>query len=320
MSRDRPEVRSHPQVARRRRREEPERRARRPKAGSAYEESSRPEHAVCCLCRRWSSVVALPAVVSNRAADDWPQWRGPNRDGRSAETGLLKDWPAGGPPLAWRATGAGEGYSSFATSQGRLFTLGARGGTEYVVAFDAASGKRLWETAHGTRFSNDRGDGPRATPTIEGDRVYAFGASGDLSVLDARQRQGPLDRQRAQAVPRFEHPMGAERIAARPGRSDPRQCRRDDRRAEEDRRQQDLDDRRATKRAIRRRSRTGRRRQRRRSSSRAGASSASTSAAAGSCGATVRWRTTSPTSRRRSCAATGCSCRRTTARGRRCSS
>jgi outer membrane protein assembly factor BamB len=130
-------------------------------------------------------VAALPVVVSNRALDDWPQWRGPNRDGRSAETGLLKAWPAGGPPLAWRATGAGEGYSSFATSQGRLYTLGARGGTEYVVAFDAASGKRLWETAHGTRFCNDRGDGPRATPTIEGDRVYAFGASGDLSVLDA---------------------------------------------------------------------------------------------------------------------------------------
>ena len=54
-----------------------------------------------------------------------------------------------------------------------------------MIAFDAASGKRLWETAHGTRFSNDRGDGPRATPTIDGDRVYAFGASGDLSVLDA---------------------------------------------------------------------------------------------------------------------------------------
>ena len=88
-------------------------------------------------------VVALPSVVSNRVLDDWPQWRGPNRDGRSAETGLLKDWPAGGPALAWRAAGAGEGYSSFATSQGRLFTLGARGGTEYVMAFDSASGKRL---------------------------------------------------------------------------------------------------------------------------------------------------------------------------------
>jgi outer membrane protein assembly factor BamB len=128
---------------------------------------------------------ALPARVSNRAMDDWPQWRGSNRDGRSAETGLLKAWPAGGPPLAWQAKGAGEGYSSFAVSQGRLITLGARGDTEYVIAFDAASGKRLWETPHGRRFNNDRGDGPRATPTVEGNRIYAFGASGDLSVLDA---------------------------------------------------------------------------------------------------------------------------------------
>jgi outer membrane protein assembly factor BamB len=127
----------------------------------------------------------LPVRVSNRAMDDWPQWRGSNRDGRSGETGLLKAWPAGGPPLAWQAKGAGEGYSSFAVSQGRLITLGARGDTEYVIAFDAASGKRLWETPHGRRFNNDRGDGPRATPTVEGDRIYAFGASGDLSVLDA---------------------------------------------------------------------------------------------------------------------------------------
>ena len=132
-----------------------------------------------------SLLLSLPAVVSNRAPDDWPQWRGPNRDGLSAEKGLLKAWPAGGPPLAWQAKGAGEGYSSFAVSQGRLYTLGARGDAEYVIAFDAASGKRLWERQHGRRFSNDRGDGPRATPTIEGDRVYAYGASGDLSVLDA---------------------------------------------------------------------------------------------------------------------------------------
>src|SRR5688572_24636080 len=129
--------------------------------------------------------LSLPAVVSNRALDDWPQWRGPNRDGRSAETGLLKQWPAGGPPLAWRATGAGEGYSSFAVASGRLFTLGAREGNEYLVAFDVASGKRLWEAANGRRFENDRGSGPRGTPTVDGDRVYAFGASGDLSAVDA---------------------------------------------------------------------------------------------------------------------------------------
>jgi len=127
---------------------------------------------------------AVPIRVSNRALDDWPQWRGANRDGRSAETGLLKSWPAGGPPRAWEAKGAGEGYSSFAVAQGRLYTLGARGDTEYVIAFDAASGKRLWETPHGRRFSNDRGDGPRATPTVDGNRLYTFGASGDLSALD----------------------------------------------------------------------------------------------------------------------------------------
>ena len=132
-----------------------------------------------------SVLLSLPSVVSNREADDWPQWRGPNRDGISTETGLLKAWPKGGPPLAWQVKGAGEGYSSFAVAQGRVFTLGARGDTEYVLAFDAASGKRLWEVQHGRRFSNDRGDGPRATPTVEGDRVYAFGASGDLTMLDA---------------------------------------------------------------------------------------------------------------------------------------
>jgi outer membrane protein assembly factor BamB len=131
------------------------------------------------------AILSLSTVVSNRAPDDWPQWRGPNRDGISAERGLLKSWPAGGPPLAWRATGAGEGYSSFAVANGRLYTLGARGGREYVLAYDVATGKQLWATDHGRRFGNDRGDGPRGTPTVEGNRVYAYGASGDLSVLDA---------------------------------------------------------------------------------------------------------------------------------------
>ncbi|HXW04156.1 MAG TPA: PQQ-binding-like beta-propeller repeat protein [Vicinamibacterales bacterium] len=125
------------------------------------------------------------SAVAAFAAADWPQWRGPNRDGIAAETGLLKTWPSGGPPLAWRAQGAGEGYSSFAVAGGRLFTLGARGDREYVLAYDAASGKPLWQTAHGRRFSNDRGSGPRGTPTVEADRVYAYGASGDLTVLEA---------------------------------------------------------------------------------------------------------------------------------------
>src|SRR5262249_15109014 len=116
---------------------------------------------------------------------DWYQWRGPNRDGHSAETGLLKAWPSSGPPLAWRTTGAGTGYSSFSASGGRLYTLGARGKAEVVVAFDQGTGKLVWETPHGQRFSNEQGDGPRSTPTVDGDRLYALGASGDLSCLDA---------------------------------------------------------------------------------------------------------------------------------------
>ena len=116
---------------------------------------------------------------------EWNQWRGPNRDGHSAETGLLQQWPPAGPPRLWQGAGAGEGYSSFSASHGRLYTLGARGGTEYVMAFDAATGKKLWETANGRRFRNEQGDGPRGTPTVEGDRLYAFGGSGELASLDA---------------------------------------------------------------------------------------------------------------------------------------
>ena len=129
--------------------------------------------------------LSLAVGVIGFAADDWPQWRGPRRDGVSAETGLLRDWPAGGPRLAWRVNGAGDGYSSFSVAGGRLFTLGARQNTEYVFAFDAATGKKVWEVANGRRFNNDRGDGPRSTPTVDGDRVYVFGSSGDMTVLDA---------------------------------------------------------------------------------------------------------------------------------------
>ena len=133
--------------------------------------------------------VALCAVAQQamaQSAANWPQWRGPNRDGISKETGLLKQWPAEGPPLVWKATGAGRGYSSFSIANGKLYTMGLRGDREFVVAFDVATGKEAWATAHGSAFRNDRGDGPRGTPTVDGDRVYALGGNGDLSALDAR--------------------------------------------------------------------------------------------------------------------------------------
>src|SRR5262249_18023193 len=116
---------------------------------------------------------------------EWPQWRGPNRDGISTETGLLKQWPADGPARVWKTNGLGNGYSTVSISKGRIFTMGLKGNREFVLALDASDGKPLWIQAHGGRFSNDRGDGPRGTPTIDGDRVYALGGNGDLSCLEA---------------------------------------------------------------------------------------------------------------------------------------
>jgi len=131
-------------------------------------------------------VFGLAGQAMAQAGANWPQWRGPNRDGISKETGLLKQWPAEGPPLVWKTSGAGRGYSSFSIANGRLYTMGLRGDREFVIAFDDASGKEAWATPHGSAFRNDRGDGPRGTPTIDGDRVYALGGNGDLSVMDAR--------------------------------------------------------------------------------------------------------------------------------------
>ncbi|MEZ5285623.1 MAG: PQQ-binding-like beta-propeller repeat protein [Vicinamibacterales bacterium] len=131
----------------------------------------------------WSFAAALGAAQSVPA--EWSQWRGPNRDGVSPETGLLEQWPAAGPRLAWQGTGAGTGFSSFSTSGGRLYTIGARDSVEYVMAFDRATGKKLWETPNGRRFRNEQGDGPRSTPTADGTVVYAFGGTGELTCLDA---------------------------------------------------------------------------------------------------------------------------------------
>jgi len=132
-------------------------------------------------------VLAVPAIALAQAnSASWPQWRGPNRDGISKETGLLKQWPAEGPPLLWKARGAGGGFSSFSVANGRLYTMGLRGEREFIIAFDAATGKEAWATPNGSAFRNDRGDGPRGTPTIDGDRLYALGGSGDLSALDVK--------------------------------------------------------------------------------------------------------------------------------------
>lgn len=128
--------------------------------------------------------VITSALATSVSAEDWPQWRGANRDGISRETGLLREWPDGGPPLVWRVSGLGSGYSTVTIAGGRIFTLGAERKAEYVIARDVATGKELWRTRSGRRYSNGRGDGPRGAPTVDANRVYALGGSGDLTVLD----------------------------------------------------------------------------------------------------------------------------------------
>jgi outer membrane protein assembly factor BamB len=133
------------------------------------------------------SGLALTGSVAAFAAErDWPQWRGPARDGVSAATGLLSEWPEAGPALAWRTAGLGSGHSSLSVADGRLFTLGDRGGSEFVIALDASDGSELWRVRLGAANEDGRGrGGSRSTPTLDGDRVYALGTEGYLVCLEA---------------------------------------------------------------------------------------------------------------------------------------
>lgn len=122
-------------------------------------------------------------LIASTFADNWPQFRGPLRDGRSAETGLLKSWPDGGPKLLWTSKEAGIGFSGPAVVGNRLFTMGMDENEEFVLCMNVQDGKRLWRVKNGPTYKNSYGDGPRCTPTVDADRIYAQGASGDLCCL-----------------------------------------------------------------------------------------------------------------------------------------
>jgi outer membrane protein assembly factor BamB len=113
-------------------------------------------------------------------AGEWPQWRGPNRTDVSTETGLLKKWPDGGPKQVWINKNAGLGYSAPAIVGGKLFTMGTREGSEILLTLEAATGKELWATPVGKVLENRWGDGPRGTPTVDGEHVYVLGGQGTL--------------------------------------------------------------------------------------------------------------------------------------------
>ena len=130
----------------------------------------------------WCSALLL--VGSLALAADWPQWRGAKRDGKTAETGLLQQWPEGGPPLALKVTGLGTGFSSVAVAAKHIYTMGDLGDAQYALALDRDSGKVLWKTKIGPPWK-DEFLGPRSTPTVDGDRVYVLGTEGDLFCLEA---------------------------------------------------------------------------------------------------------------------------------------
>lgn len=134
--------------------------------------------------RRLSLFLTLILAFSAMAAD-WPQWRGPNRDGISSETGLLSSWPSGGPKIVWKTSGLGVGYSSFSIVGGRMYTQGQRGKQEFVLALDVKTGHKLWETVTSRDFENDRGSGPRGTPTFDNGKLYAMTGEGTVLCLDA---------------------------------------------------------------------------------------------------------------------------------------
>jgi outer membrane protein assembly factor BamB len=132
-----------------------------------------------------NSLVPLIAIalVQPVSATDWPQWRGPDRTGVSQETGLLRSWPAAGPKRVWLYERAGSGYSGPAIVSGKLFTMGTRDDSECMLAIDAANGAELWAAKIGPVYKEQRGDGPRATPTVDGDRAYAMTAQGELACV-----------------------------------------------------------------------------------------------------------------------------------------
>lgn len=144
------------------------------------------------MANRVLQCVVLCAAVfvlslAARSSDSWPTFRGAERTAVAPDKGLLDEWPEGGPKLAWKAVGAGRGYSSLAIVGGRIYTLGDAPSTandedEYLVCFNQADGKQLWKTKTGQAWNQGKPawQSSRSTPTVDGDRVYVISPHGQL--------------------------------------------------------------------------------------------------------------------------------------------
>jgi outer membrane protein assembly factor BamB len=135
------------------------------------------------------SLLSWAILSSAASAEDWPQWQGPGRNAVSKETGLLKEWPKDGPPLAWKIKGLGGGYSGPSIAAGRIFGMSNRGDDEVVWALSEPDGKELWATRLGPALKQSwpQGkEGPGCTPTIDGERLYVEGLAGDVACLQVQ--------------------------------------------------------------------------------------------------------------------------------------
>ncbi len=138
----------------------------------------------------WFAAGGPSAAKDDRAAKVpagpyWPQWRGPHRDNVSPDVGLLQQWPQDGPPLAWKHEGLGAGFSGVSIVEGRIFTMGDRDGKQRVIAIPLDGGDELWNSVVGEPWDPGGYSGPRCTPTVDGNLVYAIGSHGDLVCLEA---------------------------------------------------------------------------------------------------------------------------------------
>ncbi len=137
-----------------------------------------------------TTILSVTVGYASAAVGDWPQWRGPNHDDSSSEGGLLREWPAGGPPLLWKATGLGAGYSGVTVVGNRVYTAGDKGDRSVVIALNAQDGKPLWsanlgKTGPGGGDGQPKFDGPRATPSVDQDLVFMVGQYGEMACYNA---------------------------------------------------------------------------------------------------------------------------------------
>ncbi len=132
------------------------------------------------------SICVVCLLTSVSFSQNWPQWRGPARDGHSPDKDLKLDWTAKAPELLWMASGTGQGYASLAVVDGVIYTTGNKQDGQYVVALKADGGEPIWERNLTSKAPKHGYEGSRCTPTVDGGRVYAITSDGAISCLDAK--------------------------------------------------------------------------------------------------------------------------------------